>query len=158
MDINQIEKIYEANGLDDYLLTDTNDILKCHGINFMEVPGYDELDDFNKKIFKNFIVNYYNARGLEYRSEINPTGIYFVEHIHYSAKDPRFGGEYIGVASTVMSIGKNGIKNILRQWEDKHCKDLKRDKETSEKYLRFEYDHHGKSEWYHVIEGGRKWY
>ena len=35
----QLEKLYEVNGLKDYKLKTTDDLLKTHGIDFKEVAG-----------------------------------------------------------------------------------------------------------------------
>jgi len=87
----QIEKMYEINGLKDYKLKTTGDLLKVHGIDFKEVRGYNRLDDLNRVIYEKFIVNLFNGLGLESRATMIPEGIYYVEDIGYLAKeDPPF--------------------------------------------------------------------
>ena len=83
---NQLEKRYEINGLTDYKLRSTEDLLKVHGIDFREVAGYSSLDDINRAIYKKFIVNIFNAWGLDSRLNLLPKGIYFVEENEYIVK------------------------------------------------------------------------
>jgi len=63
----QLEKLYEVNGLKDYKLKTTDDLLKTHGIDFKEVDGYTRLDDLNKLLYEKFIVNFLNGLGLDSR-------------------------------------------------------------------------------------------
>lgn len=79
MNREQLENIYLSNGLQDFVLRNTEDILKCHGYDCLKLPGYETLDNENKEIFKNFIVKIFNAFGLENRAALIPKGIYFVE-------------------------------------------------------------------------------
>jgi len=76
MNRKQIENLYMVNGLKDYKLKNTDNLLNIHGIDFKEVNGYDTLDDTNKTIFKRFIINFFNAWGLVDRTFIIPKGIY----------------------------------------------------------------------------------
>jgi len=75
----QLEKLYEVNGLKDYKLKTTDDLLKTHGIDFKAVEGYSRLDDVNKLLYEKFIVNLFNGLGLDSRMTMIPKGIYFVE-------------------------------------------------------------------------------
>ncbi|OPY63657.1 MAG: hypothetical protein A4E56_00380 [Pelotomaculum sp. PtaU1.Bin065] len=154
----QLENLYTANGITDYRLRNTDDLFKVHGINFKTVNGYDLLDDVNKLLYEKFIVNYFNNFGLDTRLTLIPLGIYFVEHIHHSIKQVDEDGEYfLEVAGVVKSIDKDGKKKVIHRWEDKEYKQIKRDKEQSETYLRFEYKIFGKKEWQHVVSE-KAWY
>lgn len=77
MDIKQIENLYEINGIEDCKLKSTDDLLKVHGIDFRAVDGYNRLDDLSRNVYEKFIVNIFNAWGLESRSTLVPKGIYF---------------------------------------------------------------------------------
>jgi hypothetical protein len=46
----QVENLYKVNGLDDYRLRNTSDLLKVHGIDYRAIRGYDGLDDINKAV------------------------------------------------------------------------------------------------------------
>ncbi len=155
MNRRQIENIYKANGLNDYKLTCTDDLLKVHGINF-KVDGYNRLDDLNRRLYEKFIVNIFNAWGLESRATLIPKGIYFVEEISYAVKQEDSDG-FLEVAGTVNIIDKNGIKTVLHSWEDEDYKHLEQAKTYSKTYLRFEYEHQGHDEWLHVLNE-KEWY
>lgn len=44
MNRNQIENLYKENGLNDYKLRNTEDLLKVYVIGFKAVGGYNRLD------------------------------------------------------------------------------------------------------------------
>lgn len=158
----QLENIYRANGLTDYRLQNTDDLLKVHGINFKAVDGYKGLDDLNKALYEKFIVNIFNAWGLESRATLIPKGIYFVEETTHAIKQSDEEGEYfLAVAGLVDSIDRNGFKKTIHVWKDDNFKawedkDLQI-KSESETYLRFEYQHDGRDEWLHVMNE-KEWY
>lgn len=154
----QIEKLYKINGLIDYKLLNTDDLLKCHGIDYKEVKGYNRLDDINRAIYKKFIVNMFNGLGLESRATLYPKGICFVEEIEYLGKENPEDDFYMTINSVVYSIDRNGLKSVLHTWVDKENKHLEVLKTEIKNYLRFEYEHQGRKEWLHVIKEGKEWY
>ena len=153
----QLEKLYEINGLKDYKLKDTMDLLKTHGIDFTEVDGYSRLDDLNKQLYSKFIVNLFNGLGLDSRMTMIPKGIFFVEDIDYLVKeDPK--DDYFNVAGgLVMAVDKNGLKTVHRLWKDDDYAHLKMTESKPKTYLRFEYEHNDREEWLHVIDP-KTWY
>lgn len=153
----QLEKIYEVNGLKDYKLKTTDDLLKTHGVDFKAVEGYARLDDVNKLLYEKFIVNLFNGLGLDSRMTMIPKGIYFVEDFDYLVKeDPN--DEYWQVAGgVVMAIDKNGLKTVHRTWKDEDYSHLEATKSKPKTYLRFEYEHNEREEWLHVIDP-KTWY
>lgn len=158
MERRQIEKLYEINGLVDYRLRSTEDILKCHGFDFKAVDGYNRLDDLNRAIYEKFIVNVFNSWGLESRATLVPKGIYFVEDIQYLVKENPEDDYYIVAGGSIMAIDRSGLKTVLRTWEDENYKHLEVMKSEVSQYLRFEYEHQGRREWLHVIQEGKEWY
>jgi hypothetical protein len=87
MNRNQIENIYKANGLDDYQLRNTIDLLKVHGIDTKAVEGYDSLDDINKALYEKFIINFLNRWGMEARATIIPERIQLADkHLLFDYK------------------------------------------------------------------------
>lgn len=160
---NQLEKLYEINGLTDYKLRSTEDLLKVHGIDFREVAGYSSLDDINRAIYEKFIVNIFNAWGLDSRLILIPKGIYFVEDTEYLVKVPE--DDYYTVAGqTIYTIDRSGNKQLLHRWEDDEYKHLMKTAGKPKHYLRFEYQHgtdsegNPRNEWLHVIKDGEEWY
>lgn len=154
----QLEKIYEVNGLEDYRLKTTDDLIKVHGIDFKAVDGYSRLDDLNKKLYEKFIVNYFNGQGLDTRMTMIPKGIYFVEDFDYLVKENPEDDYWNVSGGIVMAIDKNGLKTVHRTWKDEDYAHLEAIEGTHKTYLRFEYKiDDDRDEWQHVI-GPKEWY
>lgn len=164
MNRSQLENLYKVNGLTDYQLKSTEDLLKVHGIDYKAVKGYAGLDDLNKAIYKKFIINIFNAWGLDSRALLIPKGIYWVEESNYLVKESPDQDYYNIAGGIVYSIEKDRKKTVLREWEDKDYKHLERVIESPKAYLRFEYQHgtnddgEPRNEWLHIIKGGEQWY
>lgn len=152
----EIEKIYEKNGLEDCLLKSTDDLLKCHNIDFTSIPGYEFLDDLKKANYKNFIVNFFNVWGLEARASLKPTGIYFVENIEYVAADET--GELIHAGEDLKYIKVDGSLHEYKSYRDEEFEGKELEVESSSRYLRFEYICQDTEGWVHVVENGTQWY
>lgn len=147
----QMEAIYEANGCVDYRLRNTDDLLKVHGIDFAKTKGFDELDEKNKLFFEQFIVNYFNAQGLDTKMTMLPKGIYFVEDADYLVKRTDDGDEYCEVVGgLVMKFMANGKMTKHKKWLDKDHKDSAFFLGKTKQYLRFEYRIHNRNEWQHI--------
>lgn len=158
MEINQIENLYKINGIKDYQLRDTFDLLKIHGIDFKAIEGYKRLDDLNNVHYEKFIINFLNGLGLESRAALIPKGIYWVEDIQYLVKE-NIEDDYFVVAGGIVNVvDRNGMKSVLRSWTDEDYKDFEIVETESTNYLRFVYEHHGRAEWLHVIKEGKEWY
>lgn len=153
----QIENLYRVNGLDDFKLRNTEDLLRTHGIDFKAVAGYKRLDDINRRLYEKFIVNIFNAFGIESRATLVPKGIYFVEDIDYLGKEDSQNDYYTVIGGIVYSIDRNGLRHVLHQWKDEDYQNLEVIEHESKKYLRFEYEHQGRNEWLHVTDE-RSWY
>jgi len=154
----QLENLYEINGLNNYKLKTTEDIIKCHGINYKDVDGYNRLDDVNKANYEKFIVKIFNAWGLESRSTLIPKGIYFVEHVEHLVIEDLDDDNFIISGATIYAIDRNGLKYVLHDWSDDDYKELPIVRNEISKYLRFEYEHDGRKEWLHVTDQGEEWY
>lgn len=158
MNINQLENFYKVNGLTGFKLRNTVDLLRVHGIDFKAVDGYEQLDDLNRAIYEKFILNIFNAWGLDSRTSLIPKGIYWVEDSDYLIKENPKNDYFTVVGGIVYSVDGEGNKALLHKWEDEDYKYLERTIEKSKAYLRFEYEHQGRSEWLHVIKEGKEWY
>lgn len=160
----QIENLYEINGLKDYKLRTTEDLLKCHGIDFKAVDGYNRLDDINRSIYEKFIIKFLNGLGLESRAELVPKGIYFVEDETLLVKENPQDEDYIVSGGIIYAIDRNGLKSVLHTWTDEEYKDFEVIEKETSTYLRFEYEHGTyddgtpRKEWLHVTEQGKEWY
>ena len=153
----QLEKLYQVNGLKDYKLMTTDDLLKTHGINFKAVEGYGRLDDLNKLLYEKFIVNFFNGLGLDSRMTMIPKEIYFVEDFDLVVKiNP--DDDYFAVAGgLVIAIDKNGLKTVHRFWKNDDYMHLKIIEGKNKTYLRFEYEHNEREKWLHVTNP-KTWY
>lgn len=157
MNRNQLENLYEVNGLKDFRLRNTEDLLKVHGIDYKDVDGYNRLDDLNRAIYEKFIINFFNGFGLEYR-DIVPKGIYWVEDIDLLVKENPTDEYFTVAGGKVLAIDKNGIKTIHKNWLHDDYKGLEVIEGDPINYLRIEYEHQGKAEWLHIIKEGKEWY
>lgn len=160
----QMENIYEANGLTDYQLETTYDLLKVHGIDFEDTDGYEDLTDENKAIYEVFILRFLNMHGLDRRMEIIPRRINFVEEIKFLVKEEPCQDYFNFAGLVVTRIDKEGNRKIIKKKLIDRYKDLKIIEGKPEYYLRFEYqcgeDEEGNpyNEWLHVTHGGTQWY
>lgn len=154
----QIENLYKINGIKDFKLKTTEDLLKCHGVDFKQVNGYTRLDDINKSIYEKFIINIYNAFGLELRATLAPKGIYYVEHTEHLSKEDPEDDCYVVIGATINSIDKTGLKSVLHHYIFDDYKNLEILENEVSNYLRFEYELDGRNEWLHVLKDGTDWY
>lgn len=114
----QIENLYRVNGLTDLKLKEANELLRVHGIDYTKIDGYADLDDENRLIFEDFIVNIFNATGIGTRASLHPTDIYLVEDIEYLTKNDPSDNYYNVAGGIVSSIDRHGRKTLLHKWED----------------------------------------
>jgi len=135
-----------------------NNTVALYGVDIWKVKGYEELSDANKEIFEVFIENFFISLGLESRASLVLLGIYWVDHNEYLIKEDPQDDFYIVCGCTINTIDRDGNKVLHRKWVDEDYKDYPiLDIETSE-YLCVEYEHFGRKEWLHIIDGGKQWY
>lgn len=158
MNRSQLENLYIVNGLDDFRLKNTDDLIKVHGIDCEKIDGYYSLDNMNKSIFKKFIINLFNSWGMEERINLNPLGIYWVKEVNHLSKENPDDDYFINVKTIIYSINKNDTNSILHKFLHKEYKYLKILEEEFKFYLRFEYETQFGKEWLHVIKEGTEWY
>ncbi|MGE4282357.1 MAG: hypothetical protein AB7G87_01410 [Clostridia bacterium] len=159
----QIEKLYKVNGLGDYKLKSPVDLVKTHGIDYIEINGFNRLNDLQKLLFSKFIVNYFNGYGLKTRCSIVPKGIYFVEEVEYLVKEDSEDDIYTIVGEKVLAIDRNGLKTVHHYWKNETFDHIKEQypgmiiESQLKQYLRFEYVINGHPGWQHVISD-KEWY
>jgi len=157
MNRSQLENLYEVNGLKDYKLKTTDDLLKTHGINFKEVKGYTRLDDLNKLLYEKFVVNLFNSLRLNSRMTMIPKEICFVEDFDYVVKINLDDDHFIIAGGLVKAIDKNGLKTVHRSWKNHDYTHLEMFEGITNTYLRFEYEHNSRGEWLHITDP-KTWY
>ncbi len=155
---NQIKNIYLANGLDEYKVTKHQDIFRVHGIKVEEISGYKTLSKIHKDFFDNFIINFFNAQGLERRSELIPISINYVKAEEYLGKLKDADDFFIPLGGKLTALlGEEQIEKVLCTWKDTNYKKLPRIETERQEYLRFDYRNGRQKEWQHVISDNQ-WY
>ena len=102
----ELEKRYIENGLKDYRLRNFNDLKAVHGVDIMEIKGYNKLA-VNAEFFKTMLVRFYNAHGLERRSEIKPLAVKYVSRTKKTKPYLRFDVK-IGDCNECFHFNGNG--------------------------------------------------
>lgn len=159
-----VEILYHENGLNDYKLTSLEDLKNCHGIDAEKVKGYEDLTEENKVIFKNFIINYFNARGIDSRMITVPKAINYVEEIDYVAPHPDaevdedYKDCYVSIDTKIIVLRADGSKKQLHKYSDSEYKHLKPTEQYRKEYLRFAFLEGKSKVWLHVTHEGKQWY
>jgi len=154
---SQLQHIYEANGLTDYRLKTADDLLFTHGVSVKKLLGYSQLDEANAKLYVAFVVNFFNAQGMDSRVTLVPTGIHYVEDVDLIAKEDPDDEYFTVVGGIVKVINKDGSQTLHHEWRGTGYEELETIEDKPKRYLRFEYEHEGRPEWLHVIDE-RQWY
>lgn len=77
--MKNIKDKYLDNGLDTFELEKLNDFLVIHDVDVKQIKGIDKLSQ-NRAMFEKFIINFYNAQGLEAREKIKPVSVKLVKN------------------------------------------------------------------------------
>lgn len=164
MNRDQVEKIFEINGLNDYRLNSIEDLEKCLGIDAKEVKGYEYLTEENKHIYENFIVNYYNSIGMNSKINTIPKAINYVEEVDYTAPHPdaetdeNYKDCVVSIKTEIIVLKADGSKRKLHTYSNEDYKDLKTTESSREEYLRFAFLEGKSKVWLHVTHEGMQWY
>lgn len=160
----QMENIYKVNGLSDYKIKNIDDLLKCHGIDCDNLNGYKYLKEEDKNVFEKFIVNFYNAHGINRRMTMIPKGIYRVENVEYLVFDKEDKNFIVDSKTEVYELRNNGERILLRTYVSDGFNESDVREVEKEQYLRYEYDegyvkdNNDRCDWLHVIDEGKQWY
>lgn len=154
----EIEKLYEDRGLIDCRLRTTGDLQNIHHLNYKLVVGYDTLDDLHKKVYQDFLMNFFNGLGLKTRETIFLKGIHYVEEVEYMVLEP--DEEYPTViGNRATAINKYGDRTIIHdRLNTKGYEGFTIRESKPVHYLKFEYSCNGRKSWLHVVEEGKEWY
>lgn len=154
--INQLEKRYLDFGIDNFELKTVNDLRNVHGIDCRSVQGYSGLVHLHRVIYKKFIVNFFNAFGLDNRAMLKPLGVYWAESQDKVAITD--DGSLVWAGGTVVSVDKFRNRVVLDDWFDDEYAGCEIRVEEPTQYLRFEYMMGDRKEWLHIIKNGEDWY
>jgi len=160
---NEVEKIFQEHGLNDYRLTCIEDLKSCLGIEALKVNGYEDLTEENKEIFRNFIINFFNSIGMDRKMITVPKAINYVEDIDSVAQDPDDKECVVTVCNVINVIvinviKANGNKKQLHKYVNKEYKDLIVSEQYRKEYLRFAFLEGKSKVWFHVTHEGKQWY
>ncbi|PYG84270.1 hypothetical protein LY28_03722 [Ruminiclostridium sufflavum DSM 19573] len=155
--MTQLKNIYISNGLNEFKLTNHNDLIKVYGIDVVQIHGYSNLSAEHKNIFDFFIINFFNACGLETRARLMPVSINFVLDEEYLGKENESDACYIPLGGKLTALHDGGKTKVIRCWKDKVYCHLPCICTERQRYLRFEYKNGKSKTWQHVISAA-KWY
>lgn len=153
----QIEKIYEALGIKSSRLKSLEELEERYGIKVKEIKGYNNLTEENKKIFNNFILNYFNQLGIRTKQAFKPVQINYVEETDFISDDPDDAECELFSKIVIKAIYQDGKKKVIHQFANQY-KGLKIKRKSNSEYLRFEFKEHGSKVWLHIIDQGNQWY
>ena len=91
MERSQLESIYKFNGLDNFKLKTLGDLQKVHAIDY-RISGYKTLDKLNKDLYQKFLINFFNAWGLDARDTLKPTKVHYIKKGEYLRFDYEMNG------------------------------------------------------------------
>lgn len=157
MNINQIKNIYLANGLNEFKIGSHSDINSVHGIKVSEISGYSTLSVDHRKLFNEFIINFYNAQGLESRADFLPLKINYVLAEEYLGKYEDTDDYFVPLGGRITAVHNDGSTKVLSTWKDRRFKSMPCIQIEKQNYLRFEYRNGTNKKWQHVISATR-WY
>ena len=155
--MTQLKSIYLSNGLKEFKLTNHTDLLNIHSIDIKNIPGYSNLSAEHRAIFDSFIINFFNACGLETRARLMPISINFVLDEEYLGKEDATDDYYIPLGGKLTALYDGGSTKTIRCWKDKTYCHLPCICTEKQNYLRFEYRKGKSKSWQHVISA-TKWY
>jgi len=164
MNRTQLINLFEVNGLTDYQLKNTADLLKVFGIKLEEVEGFETLSDKNKDLFSEFILNFYNIHGIDNKLLIEIKSIFFVTE-QETCLQKNNDDDYLSFYKSTTTVLDKDLKplKLLKEYKDKSLsnKEYKEVEIEPKFYLRFDYiwnyDDGIKKEWLHVVNQN-EWY
>ena len=160
MKVNKLIKRYETFiGEKKFMLRNLVDLQYIHDIDYKEISGIDTLTEEDLTTVKVFLVNFFNAWGLETRALIQPIRVHSVLERSWWIKNPKenvriyIKTEHIAIDST----GKV-LFNIYERTDRRQLHLLDQAQKQEHIYMRFEYSRGNGVEWLHVEYGGYGWY
>ena len=132
----QIEKIYEALGIKSSRLKSLEELEERYGIKVKEIKGYNNLTEENKKIFNNFILNYFNQLGMRTKKAFKPVQINYVEETDFISDDPDDAECELFSKIVIKAIYQDGKKKVIHQFGNQY-KGLKIKWKYNSDFIRF---------------------
>lgn len=138
MNRKQIETLYIKNKIDDFRLKTQEDLIKTHGIRVEDIPGFKELGAIQQKVFRGFILNFFNGCGLELRATFEPVAADFVRETsyYYVKNDDNYDA---GTKKEIILRDGRLILESHRKVDDEELEGREVKEHEPETYLRFRY-------------------
>lgn len=152
-----IEYYDKSRGLSDFKLRSIEDIFEIHKIDVLKIDGYENLTDKNKELFKSFIVNFFNASGLERRNSLLPLNINYVIDTEYLGKRNESDDFFVPLGYKIYVLSADNKLHFFKQEKFDEAKYIECTEDTESQYLRFEYDSDTGKSWQHVVSP-TEWY
>lgn len=163
MNRSQLINLFEVNGINDYQLQCADDLLKVFGVKLESLEGFQTLSNENKALFSQFILNFYNAQGIDSKLLIEPLSIYYVVKNETWVQVPgNYGLSFYKSITTILDRNLKPLK-VFREYKNDEFegKGFEEVETDSEMYLRFDYiwsyPDIDKKEWLHVMSEN-EWY
>lgn len=138
------------------ILVTTQDILNLYGINLFNIIGYKMLTDNNKKLYKEFIVNFFNKFDIETRKNVKPISFNEIEEVEYLGENDEDDSSVIVFSKELYIIKSNGLRKLFKSSFNK-SKNVGISLVLKNRYMRFEYEISGVKEHVNVLNEN-EWY
>lgn len=159
--MSNIYRQYEERGLSDFKLTSLDDIKAIYGYDIQELKGFSDLSEEYKELFSKFIINFFNAHGMDRRSVLQPLQINYVQHIEYSRPTEEIDDEGKAIHELVVIEIKRLTSSGKYERYKRHifCKNasISDCKGYCSQFLRIDYQEGKRKEWLHVLSP-HQWY
>lgn len=141
----------------DNRINNVDELKQIYGVDYTTVKGYDTLDDEHKALFKEFIVNFWNAWGHDTRLSMKPAAVYICEdishYVHYKDDEDILAL----IDCKLYMTDKEGNKTLIREIVDKDIEHFPVEETETTTYFRFEYIRGKHEDWMHIISAD-EWY
>lgn len=159
--MSNIYEKYEARGLDNFKLSSLEDIKEIYGFNIPMIKGYEDLSEEKKKLFNKFIVNFFNAHGMDRRSTLEPLQVNYVQHTEYSRPSANVDDDGTAIHELVITEIKRLTPSgkYTRYLKHTFCKNasIAGCKGYTTCFLRIDYKWGKRKEWLHILSPDQ-WY
>jgi hypothetical protein len=152
--MSNIYQLYQERGLNNYKLKSLDDIKAIYGHDIPALKGYPDLSDENKELVNKFIINFFNAQGMDRRATIKPLQVNYVTLKEYGKPvtdpDAPDGKNYELVVSEFRRLNAKGNFEKFRMYKHEEI-DLNKCKTFTSCFLRIDYKWGTKREWLHIL-------
>lgn len=156
-DYNKIQRRYEFYGVSDYQLKNKKDLKNVLNVEVDLLDEVDTLDEEEKEICVEFLLNFFNAHGLEARERIKAKAFYFAREEEVIADSNIDEGYVETISLKVYNDTKNRlIRDYKKSKNEKNVK-METARKTVKRYYRFEYEEHDRRTFLHVDSVDQWW-